>query len=480
MALEPLRLYNSLTRKKEDFKPIDPHNVRVYSCGPTVYDYSHIGNFRAFLFADILIRTLILRGYTTYHVRNITDVGHLTDDGDHGEDKIEKKSKTEGVSAWALAREYTKYFEEDAKKLNLLIPNKEPKATQHIPEQIAFIEELGKKDLTYKTSDGIYFDTEKFPDYGVLVPSLKNIQASERESRIGEMGDKKNIRDFALWKFSSKTGKRQMEWDSPWGVGFPGWHIECSAMSKKYLGFPFDLHTGGIDHLPIHHSNEIAQNDALYGNNQVHYWLHNEFVMVSNEKMSKSKNNFYQVSDIEKRGHSPLAFRYQNLLVQYRNRLNFTWEGLSAAERSVLEIKREVRRLSAIVKKEKGILSLFWTRPGKPNVDWQKKFKNALADDLNTPEAIAVLWDLVRTETKISPKEKIATLLYFDRVLGLDLLKETHKTNIPYRIRQEVAEREKVREKKEWALADRIRESVRKKGFLIEDTEKGPIVFSTE
>lgn len=479
MALEPLRLYNSLTRKKEEFKPIDPHNVRIYACGPTVYDYSHIGNFRAFLFADVLVRTLKIRGYETRFIRNITDVGHLTDDGDHGEDKVEKKSKAEGVSAWALAREYTKYFEEDAKKLNLLVPDKEPRATLHIPEQIAFIEELEKKQLTYKTADGIYFDTKKFPDYGALVPSTQHLATNQLESRIGE-SDKKDVRDFALWKFSPKKGKRQMEWDSPWGTGFPGWHIECSAMSKKYLGFPFDLHTGGIDHLPVHHSNEIAQNDALYGKNQVHYWLHNEFVMVNNEKMSKSKNNFYQIGDLEKRGHVPLAFRYYSFLVHYSNRLNFTWEGLSAAERSLAEIKREVRRLSALVKKEQGILGLWSARRGKPSRHWQERFKNNLADDLNTPLAVATLWDLIREETKLSPKEKIATVLYFDKVLGFNLEGETRKSHIPYRVRHEVAERQKIRERKEWALADRIRESVRKKGFLIEDTEKGPIVFSTD
>jgi cysteinyl-tRNA synthetase len=406
MALEPLHLYNSLTRKKEEFKPIDPHNVRVYTCGPTVYDYSHIGNFRSFLFADILIRTLKIRGYSTRYIRNITDVGHLTDDGDHGEDKVEKKSKSEGISAWAIAREYTKYFEEDAKKLNLLVPDKEPKATLHIPEQLAFIEELEKKDLTYTTNDGLYFDTKKFPDYGALVPSLQNLDVRELESRIGQMSDKKDIRDFALWKFSKEKSKRQMEWDSPWGVGFPGWHIECSAMSKKYLGFPFDLHTGGIDHLPIHHSNEIAQNDALYGKNQVHYWLHNEFVMVNNEKMSKSKNNFYRVADLEKHGHTPLAFRYYSLLVHYRNRLNFTWEGLSAAERSLVEIQREVRRLSAITKKEKGMFGLWRARQGKPEPYWHERFKNNLSDDLNTPLAVATLWDLVREETTKTMTER--------------------------------------------------------------------------
>jgi cysteinyl-tRNA synthetase len=251
-------------------------------------------------------------------------------------------------------------------------------------------------------------------------------------------------------------------------------------MSKKYLGFPFDIHTGGIDHLPIHHSNEIAQNDALYGKNRVHYWLHNEFVMVSNEKMSKSKNNFYQIADLEKHGHAPIAYRYYTFLSHYRTRLNFTWEGLAAAERSTLEIKREVRRLTAILKKDKRFFGLFGARFGKPDSRWQEKFKNALADDLNTPEAVAVLWDLVRAETKLPPKVKIATLLYFDRVLGLNLEHETKRSHIPYRVRQEVAEREKVREKKEWALADRIRDSIKKKGFIIEDTEKGPIVFADQ
>lgn len=479
MALTPITLYNSLSRKKERVVSIRPKEIRLYTCGPTVYDYAHIGNLRSFIFADTLVRTLSFVGYRLRFVRNITDVGHLTDDADLGEDKIELASRKNNMSAWGLARMYTKAFHKDAKKVNLLSPTYEPKATDHISLQINFIRELERRNLTYRAHDGIYFNTSAFSAYGALVPTQG--LPEELESRIHTGDDKKSIRDFALWKFSSPKGpKRQMEWPSPWGVGYPGWHIECSAMSRKYLSFPFDIHTGGIDHLPIHHTNEIAQNDSVFGKGAVHYWLHNEFVMVDNEKMSKSKSNFYRLDDLEKRGYSPLSFRYQCLSAHYRTRLNFTWEGIGAAQNALTSLRREVRRLSAMTKQKKS----FWTLPqpkNKTDAPTLERFTQALTDDLNTPLALSVIWEMIRNkETTLSPHKKLATLLACDQVLGLELEKETKRTSVPRKIRAMVTEREKMRAHKEWELADRLRKKIEKMGFQVEDHTSGPLVFSTE
>lgn len=477
MAVDELVFYNSLSRSKEPFIPLRKKEVRIYACGPTVYDHAHIGNFRSFIFSDILVRSLLFFGYRVRFIRNITDVGHLTDDADLGQDKVELASRREHMSAWGLARLYAASFQKDAKKLNLLKPDGEPKATQHIKEQIRFIEELERENLTYQAKDGIYFDTEAFASYGALMPQ-KSRPLSEK-SRITTGDDKKNIHDFALWKFSPKKAKRQMQWPSPWGMGFPGWHIECSAMSRKYLGFPFDIHTGGIDHIPIHHTNEIAQNDSVFGQKAVHYWLHNEFVMIDNEKMSKSKDNFYRLGDLEKRGHSPMAFRYQCLSAHYRSRLNFTWEGLGASENALSLLRRETRRLFAVIKKKNSLFSRF--KPLGLEKEAVKKFKMALADDLNTPMALAVVWELVKNkEETISPEKKLGTLFCFDKVLGLNLKEELKKTAIPRRVAVMVKEREKMRKNKEWQVADRLRNKIEKAGFQVEDHILGPVVFSTD
>ncbi len=321
----PLKIYNTLSRKKEIFKPINKNKVGIYTCGPTVYWYQHIGNLKAYLFSDFLKRILMYNGYNVNHVINITDVGHLTSDSDSGDDKIEIAAYKEGKSAKEIADYYFNAYYNDLKKLNVLMPNVWAKATEHIKEQIELINRLEEKGFTYKTSDGIYFDSSKFKDYGKIANLKKeNLKAGKRVS----LGEKKNLTDFALWKFSSEPGKRQQEWESPWGIGFPGWHIECSAMSTKYLGQHFDIHTGGEDHIPVHHTNEIAQSEAASGKKFVNYWMHISFLLFKGEKVSKSKGGLYTLSELEQLGYKPEHYRYLVLQTHYRKPLNFSIENL--------------------------------------------------------------------------------------------------------------------------------------------------------
>jgi cysteinyl-tRNA synthetase len=457
----PLKLYNTLTRKEEVFKPIKDKIVKMYSCGPTVYWYQHIGNLRTYIFSDILKRVLLYNGYHVKQVMNITDVGHLTSDADEGEDKMEKAAMREGKKAQDIANYYLGIFRDDFKKLNILEPTIWCRATEHIKEQIELIKKLEKKGYTYRTSDGIYFDTSKFKDYGKMAKiKVGKLIAGKRT----EMRDKRNKTDFALWKFSPSANsgeRRQQEWNSPWGVGFPGWHIECSAMSMKYLGETFDIHTGGMDHIPIHHTNEIAQSEAATGKKFVNYWVHGAFLLFNREKISKSKGGLYTVSQLQEKGFEPLDYRYFCLTKQYGKPLNFSLELLEGA-RSSYERMRNV--IYGIKNSEE--------RTNLKNIEnAKKKFLEIINDDLNMPRALSFLWDILRDE-RLNESEKYKLALDFDKVFGLNLMKE-ESIEVPKEVRKLVKEREEMRKKKNWQEADSIRKRINKLGFSVDDTEEG-------
>ncbi len=445
-----LKLYNTLTRNKEDFKPLGKE-VGIYSCGPTVYWYQHIGNLRTYIFSDILRRVLVYDGFKVKQVMNITDVGHLTSNADSGEDKMEKAAAKEGKKAEDIANYYWTIFRQDFKKLNIGEPDIWCKATEHIKEQIEMIKKLEAKGYTYKTSDGIYFDTSKFKDYGKLA-KLK-AEGLEAGKRI-EMKDKKNPTDFALWKFSEEPGKRQQEWPSPWGLGFPGWHIECSAMSMKYLGDTFDIHTGGIDHVPVHHTNEIAQSEAATGKKFVNYWLHGEFLTFKGEKVSKSKGGLYTIAELEELKFKPLSFRYLTLTAHYRKTLDFNLDNLQNAQNSYERLKNIVDKLED---------------DSQVNETYLAKFNEAINDDLNMPQALAVIWELVRDE---KAKGKISTIKEMDKILGLDLLKK-EKIEIPEEIKKLAEERLEAKKSKNWKKSDELRDKIKAKGWQIEDNKEG-------
>jgi cysteinyl-tRNA synthetase len=445
-----LKLYNTLTRKKEIFKPIKKGQVGMYVCGPTVYWYQHIGNMRAYLFSDVLRRVLEYNGLSVKEVMNVTDVGHLTSDADEGEDKLEKAAKKEKKTAREIADFYWEIFREDFKKLNIEEPSLWTKATDYIPEQIKFIEALEKKGFTYNTKDGVYFDTSKIKDYGKL--AKLNIEGLQAGKRIN-VRDKKNKTDFALWKFSEKKGVRQQEWDSPWGVGFPGWHLECSVMGTKEIGKAIDIHTGGIDHIPIHHTNERAQNIARFGKPVVKFWLHNNFLTFGGEKVSKSKGGLFTISELEKKGFSPLEYRYFTLSTHYRKPLNFSLEQLKSSQNSL----QRLRNIISDIKDDK-----------KENKIYLKDFEKAINDDLNLPDALQVLWKLARDK---KAKGKLGTIKKMDEVFGLGLLEE--KVKVPKDILKLVKERETARANKDWAKSDLLRDEIGKKGFVVDDTGEG-------
>lgn len=456
-----LNLYNSLTHKIEPFKPIKKGKVGLYTCGPTVYNYAHIGNLRTYVFEDLLKRALIYNGYKVKHVMNITDVGHLTSDNDEGEDKIEKEAKIEGKSAWKIAEFYTKAFINDLNELNILPADKLPKATDHIKEQIALIKKLEKKGFAYKTVDGIYFDTSKLSDYGKLT-NLKN-QTLRAGARV-DIGDKKNITDFALWKFSPPLIKRQMEWKSPWGVGFPGWHLECSAMAAKYLGQPFDIHCGGIDHLPVHHTNEIAQSEAANNKPLANYWLHGEFLVIGEEKMAKSKGNFITLQTLKDKGISPLAYRYWLLQTHYRKQLTFSWEALQAAQNGLGHLYLSVNSI-----KQNNVKYDYSKTPLV-----KEMFLGCINQDLDTPSGLAILWQAIKSKTI-----DFNTICDFDKVLGLkikeyvELLENKTSESLPNQIEKLLEERNNAREAKNWAESDRLRMEIEKLGYKVKDTPEG-------
>lgn len=466
-------LTNSLTRKKEKFEPINPSKVGVYTCGPTVYDIASIGNFRTYTVSDILVRTLKFAGFDVNYVMNITDVGHLTGDnlGDSssGEDRIEKSARKEGKSAWDIAGEYTKIFLKDFNRLNLIRPQKFPKATDHIEEQIELVKKLEEKGFTYKTADGIYFDTKVYEEKtGNEYGELSTLDEIKEGARVEKNPEKKNERDFALWKFSPKDEKRQMEWDSPWGKGFPGWHVECSAMSMKYLGESFDIHLGGEDLRQTHHPNEIAQSEGATGKPFVRYWLHAAFLQVEGKRMGKSLGNFYSVEDVVERGFEPLSLRYLYLTAHYRDPLNFTWDSLKAAEKALDNLRRQI--LAA--KSEKTRTTLSSEKDEKLN-NYRKDFIEAIYDDLDTPKAIAVVWEVVKSN--IPGRDKYELLLTFDEILGLGLEEvEERIVKVPEEIKGLLKKREDLRKEGKFEESDKIRKEIEKEGFVIEDTSEGP------
>ncbi len=453
-----LIIYNTLSRKKETFKPISGKKTGIYSCGPTVYWYQHIGNLRTYIFTDILKRVLKYNNYQVKHVMNVTDVGHLAGDADTGKDKIEEAAKKEGKKAEEIAGFYWGVFREDFKKLNIVEPDIWPKATEHIKEQIELIKKLEEKGYTYRTADGIYFNTSKLKDYGKLA-RLKKAELSAGKRVL--MKEKKNPTDFSLWKFSpsasSGQAKRQQEWDSPWGIGFPGWHVECSTMSMKYLGEHFDIHTGGIDHIPVHHTNEIAQSEAATGKKFVNFWLHAEFLTFRREKISKSTGGLFTVSELEEQKFNPLAYRYLCLGTHYRKPLEFSLEALKNSQNSYERLKNIIGGLND---------------GGKTNKKYLTDFEKAINNDLDMPKALATLWEMLRDK---KAEGKIKTIKKMDEIFGLNLLKE-EKTEIPAEIAELVQQREEARAKKDWKTSDELRQKIVESGWIVKDTAKRPII----
>ena len=457
MTSKKLQFYNTLARKKETFSPIRKDKVRMYTCGPTVYDYAHIGNLRVYVFADILQKTLEYGGYKVKRVMNITDIGHLSSDADSGEDKMTKgllreKKKLTLKNMRELAEFYTKKFKKDLEKLNVKIPKEIYFASDYVKEDTELVQKLEKKEYTYKTSDGIYFNTSKMPDYGILWGGKR--EWKKEGARIVENSEKKNPEDFALWKFNSQIG-----FESPWGKGFPGWHIECSAMGIKFLGEQFDIHTGGIDHIPIHHTNEIAQSECATGKKPfVRVWMHNNFLDINNgEKMAKSGDSFITLRTITEKGISPIVYRFWLLMGHYRTKMNFNWEALEGAETAL--------------KRLYGLYMSLGEKIGKVDKEYQEKFKEFVFDDLDTPRALSLLWDVLKDE-KISNANKKATILDFDKVLGLDFanLKEE---KISEAILKLVEEREEVRKNKDFKKSDELRKKINSLGYEIEDKNSG-------
>ena len=449
-----LRLFDTYERKIRDFTPLVNNEVRIYACGPTVYNFAHIGNLRTYLFEDLLVRVLLANGYSVNHVINITDVGHLTSDADTGEDKMELGSKRTGRSAWDLAELYTKAFQSDLRKLNIGAPTTWCKATDHIPEQIEYIKDLEQKGFTYTTSDGIYFDSRKLDTYGKL--ARLDIEGLRAGARV-ELGERRFVTDFALWKFSPRDEKRQMEWNSPWGVGFPGWHIECSAMSAKYLGNYFDIHCGGEDHIPIHHTNEIAQTEASRGTRLANFWLHGYFLQLDKAKMSKSSGEFLTLESIVQKGFSPEVYRYFCLTAHYRSQMSFSFESLEAAKISLNRLYEA---------------AFSWGEPSLADEGTLARYFECLNDDLNMPRALAVVWDLVRSD--LANDVKKATLLECDEILGLGISSwSIAELVIPDEVQQLVTDREAVRAAKNWAKSDELRDAINNLGYAVEDTPSG-------
>jgi cysteinyl-tRNA synthetase len=450
-----LRLFDTYTRSVRDFEALQPPLVGMYACGPTVYDYAHIGNLRTYIFEDVLRRALEFNGYQVKHVMNITDVGHLTSDADTGEDRMEQGSRRTGRSAWEIAEIYTSEFRRDLRRLNILEPHVWSRATEHIAEQIDFVKCIEAAGYAYRTSDGIYFDTSRLPDYGRLARlSVEGLRAGARV----ELGEKRNPTDFALWKFSPPGEQRQMEWDSPWGTGFPGWHIECSAMAAKYLGPFFDIHCGGEDHIGVHHPNEIAQTQACYGTRLANFWMHGYFLQIDQARMGKSVGNFLRLETLVERGYDPLAWRIFCLGAHYRTKLSFAWESLDGAATALNRLRLAAHE---------------WGAPGEPDEEHVGRFADQVNDDLNMPRALAVTWEVVRSE--LAAPVKKATLLEFDRVLGLGLAHWTPgSTGVPDAVADLVELRRRARTEKRWQDADALRERILAAGYEVEDTPLGP------
>ncbi len=462
-----MKLYNTLTRKVEEIRPQNPPEVTIYTCGPTVYDYPHIGNWFTFIRYDLLVRTLKASGFKPKWVMNITDVGHLVSDADEGEDKLEKGARREGKTAWDVAKFYTDYFVDALARLNFTKPNYLPKATDHIKEQIALAKTLEEKGYTYKIDDGVYYDTSKFPRYADF--AQLDLDEQQAGKRVDFNSQKRNISDFALWKFSPKDAKRDMEWDSPWGKGFPGWHLECSAMSMKYLGKTIDIHAGGIDHLPVHHTNEIAQSEAANDQIFAKYWMHTNHVTIEGEKISKSLGNGITLEDIEAKGYSLKAFRLHVLESHYRSQSKFSWESLEAA--------------SNRLKNWQAVAVLRWqtierTEAVKQNVELHSITK-PLLDDLDTPRALSNIDQTFNyfASILVSHDEKSGFeeyLSYIDNLLGINLLTQSDISNEQ---KQVIAEREQARTNKDFKKSDELRYKLAGQGIGLNDTPNGAIWY---
>jgi cysteinyl-tRNA synthetase len=452
--------YNTLTKQKDLFKPIEEGKVKIYSCGPTVYKDATIGNMRTNLLNDTLRRVLKYNGYELKHVMNITDVGHLVSDGDEGEDKMLKSAREEHKSPLEIAEHYTKLFFRDLERLNIETPEVVCKATDHIKEMLEMVQKIMKNGYAYETSTAIYFDVSKLDKYGIL--SGINLNDQKAGARVDIDPEKRNPYDFALW--IKAPANHLMKWDSPWGPSYPGWHIECSAMSTKYLGEEFDIHTGGIDLVPTHHENEIAQNKGACGKNPAHYWIHGEYLLINGGKMSKSLGNTYLIDDIIARGYSPLAYRLFNYSCHYRGKLNFTWEGIESANTSLIRLREGYQKhLNGNSDISDEIIA-----------DMENRFHQAINDDMNMPLALSVVWEAVKYPEK-SPK--IAQLLKkFDTVLGIKI-DEVQETKIPQEILDLLEERKQARSDKNWSESDRLRDLIAEKGYIVKDMKDGTEVL---
>lgn len=462
-----MKFYNTLTRKKEEFTTLDGTNkVRMYSCGPTVYSFAHIGNMRTYVFMDLLRRVLQYEGYKVKGVMNVTDVGHLLSDGDDGEDKMQKAAKEQHKSPYEIAAFYSGVFFEDLKKLNIQKPEVTPKATEHIDCMLDFVEKLVEKGYGYETSDGIYFDISKANDYGKL--SGAKLDEQKAGARVEVNDEKRHPADFALWKKAPK--EHIMQWDSPWGKSYPGWHIECSAMSRKYLGDQFDIHTGGVDHIPIHHENEIAQSEALTGKIPARFWMHGEFMQVDGGKMSKSLGNTYTISQLEERGYRPMDFRYMCLNAHYRKKLNFTFEVLDGAKTAY------DRLLRAVAAHKNGANDI----KDEVIAEYKKQFEDAICDDLNVPQALGVLWTMLKLPAS---KKVYEAALDFDRVFGLSLDKaeqvvaeeeaKNSQAEIPENVVALAEKMQSARMQKDYAAADALRAEIDGLGYSVLNTKEG-------
>ncbi|MDD5147641.1 MAG: cysteine--tRNA ligase [Candidatus Daviesbacteria bacterium] len=463
-----LSLYNTLSRKIEKFAPLNSPKVGMYSCGPTVYDYTHIGHLRTYVGNDILRRVLESGSYEVKHVMNITDVGHLVSDEDSGEDKMEKGARESGRTVWEVAKFFEDYFWKSVDAVNIERPSIVAKATDHIEEQIKLIHKLEKNGFIYQTDQAVYFDISKFPNYTEL--SGQKLQEKQVGVRVDVVVDKqkKSPVDFALWFFTVGHFKdHSMRWPSPWGEGFPGWHIECSAMSMEYLGDCLDIHTGGIDHIPVHHTNEIAQSEAATGKPFVKFWVHFEFLLVDGEKMSKSKKNFYRIDEIIEKGFDPLALRYLFLTAHYRDKLNFTWKSLEAAQNALSNLREIIRDLpSSVIASPEGAWQSYY-----------QKFMDALNYDLNMPQALAVMWEMVKSDLPTSAKAK--SILEMDKILGLKLDEYIgKKLEIPEGVQKLVNKREQARKSGNFKESDKLRHEIKKLGYEIEDTSTGPRIIN--
>jgi cysteinyl-tRNA synthetase len=457
-----IQFYNTLTKQKEDFKPNEAPRVGIYSCGPTVYDRAHLGNLRAYVFADLLRRWLEKNNFQVTHVINVTDIGHLTSDQDTGEDKMALAVTREGLpmsieSLIKVGEKYTDLFLADIDALNIKHPHHLPRPSNHLAEQIELIKQLEEKGYAYRTSDGVYYDISRFATYGQL--GNIDLAAQQESARIESNPEKRNPADFALWKFGP------LGWESPWGHGFPGWHLECSAMSMKYLGESFDIHTGGVDHIPVHHNNEIAQSEAVSGKPLAHYWLHNEFIRIDNKKISKSLGNVLTIDDLQSQNISALGYRYWLLTGHYRSPMNLTWEALRAAETTYKKLVDFVVSLEAIA-----------PTLSPDATTWQEKIINALSDDLNTPQALALIWEMIK-DSSLSPAEKKAIILDFDQVFGLNLASARQEVvEAPNEVQALIEERERARANQNWPLADELRQRIADQGFELKDTPNGPTI----